>query len=70
MRKLNDTLRNILAAALLILAGRDAMAQHSRFTVTVDNGFFDIERSDNTKAETVRVRTVALSAYPGAHFNE
>ena len=71
MRKFNDTLRNILAAALLILAGRDAMAQHSTFTVTCStNGFFTIERSDKTKAETVRVRTVGLSAYPGTHFTE
>ena len=54
---------------LMLVAALGASAA-STFSITVSNNKFTITRSgDTSAAETVRYRTIPLTAYPGQHFN-
>ena len=57
-----------LGAALLLLAGSAAAGT---FSVTGSGSTFTITRSGDTNAaETVRYRTVPLTAFPGQHYTK
>ena len=69
---MKQTLYNIAATLLFFLAGQSAWAA-STFTVTNTSGTskFVITRTTNTSTtETVKYRTVSLSAVAGKHFTE
>ena len=59
-------------AVMVAVAGVAAVAHASNFTITSSTSGsyarFIVTRDDATAAETVRYRTVSLSAYAGQHF--
>lgn len=70
------TLTALVTAALLILSGYSALAQHSAFSISCDDSHsnayyeFGIWRGSTSKEETVRYRTVGITACPDFHFSE
>ena len=70
---MTNKLNRVLAAVLTIATlgvGQTAWAQSSNWTVTNEGSgnIFTIKRSDNSKAETIRYRTVSQSAFATKHF--
>ena len=57
----------ILVALLALLAGQGAWAQSTWEVQAINNGF-RVSRSSSSGTETVRYRTVSLSAMSGKHF--
>ena len=69
----NSTIRKSLVAMLAAIATSAILSAHaSNFTITSTTSGsttkFIVSRNDTTAAETVNLRTVPLSAYPGQHF--
>ena len=61
-------MKNFLSILLLLATGFTAAAQ-STWTVSNDGNKFTISRSDIKERESIRFRTVGLSAVPGQHFD-
>ena len=57
----------LLSTLLLLAAGQGAWAQSTWEVQEIDNGF-EVTRSSSSGTETVRYRTVSLSAMSGKHF--
>lgn len=71
MRQNTKSMKGILTAVLIIAAlatGQKAWA--SNWTITHSNGNFIVTRDQSGFAETVKYRTVSLSAMAGKHFPE
>ncbi len=71
MRQITKSMKGILTAVLIIAAlatGQKAWA--SNWTITHSNGNFIVTRDQSGFAETVKYRTVSLSAMAGKHFPE
>ena len=70
------TLKTLVTAALIFLTGYSALAQHSAFSISCDESHsnayyeFGIWRGSTSKEETVRYRTVGITAAPDWHFSE
>lgn len=61
-------MKRFLTILLILAAGHNAAAQ-STWTVSNDGNKFTISRSNINERETIRFRTVGLSAVPGQHFD-
>ena len=75
MRHFSSNLKALVTAASLILAGYGARAQHSAFSISCDDSHsnsyytYTIWRGSTSKEETVRYRTVGITAAPNRHFS-
>lgn len=67
MKNLFSRTTQLIAVLLMALTAQATQAA-STFTVRNSNNTFFISRSDSSKVETVRFRTVNMSAISGTHF--